>query len=69
MISPETLKKIARIVGSEHLLTSRDALSQYATDGTRLVFPPDAVAFPADSQQVSAILGLATERKFPVIPR
>ncbi|MBW2145265.1 MAG: FAD-binding protein [Deltaproteobacteria bacterium] len=69
MISTAVLREIIRIVGNEHLVTNRDALTEYATDGTKLEYMPDAVVFPADSAEVSGILRLATEKEFPVIPR
>jgi glycolate oxidase len=69
MISTEVLSKIIRIVGKEHLVTTRDALTEYATDGTKLEYMPDAAVFPADSAEVSEILRLATEKEFPVVPR
>ncbi|MBW1829680.1 MAG: FAD-binding protein [Deltaproteobacteria bacterium] len=69
MISTAVLRGIIRIVGNEHLVTTRDALTEYATDGTKLEYMPDAVVFPADSAEVSGILRLATEKEFPVIPR
>ena len=69
MISRPVIRDIIRIVGEEHLFTTRDIMAEYATDGTKLEFMPDAVAFPADSKEVSRILGLATKEGFPVIPR
>ena len=69
MISKSILRDLSLIVGREHLITSHDVLSEYASDGTRLEFLPDAVAFPRTSDEVSLILRLATREGFPVIPR
>ncbi|SPD76076.1 Glycolate oxidase subunit GlcD [uncultured Desulfobacterium sp.] len=69
MISKSTLRKIGHIVGADYLVHSGDMMADYATDGTRLEYMPDAVVFPADSDQVSQILFLATKKGFPVIPR
>ena len=69
MISRADLKQLSYIVGSQHLITTQDALVEYASDATKLAFMPDAVAFPGDSDQVSRILCLATKQGFPVIPR
>ena len=69
MISKAVLSAISDIVGREHLITAEKTLAEYATDATKLEFMPDAVAFPGNSQQVSQILQLATEKSFPVIPR
>jgi glycolate oxidase len=69
MISKAVLSEISDIVGLEHLITAEKTLADYATDATKLEFMPDAVAFPGNSQQVSQILQLATEKGFPVVPR
>jgi glycolate oxidase len=69
MISKAVLSEISDIVGLEHLITAEKTLADYATDATTLEFMPDAVIFPGNSQQVSQILQLATEKGFPVIPR
>jgi glycolate oxidase len=69
MISESVLKKISHIVGQERLLTSPEALIDYATDATKLEYMPDAVVFPANSQEISKILILATKTGVPVIPR
>jgi len=69
MISEEDLKEISHIVGKGHLITTQDALTEYASDATKLEFMPDAVALPKNSEEVSRILRLATKKGFPVIPR
>jgi glycolate dehydrogenase FAD-linked subunit len=69
MISPATIQALGKIVGSGHLVTSREALEPFASDATKLVFFPEAVVFPGSTGEVSSILRLATEEKFPVTPR
>jgi len=69
MIAGAVLKKISEIVGPKHLITKGSALADYASDATRLESTPDAVAFPSDSEEISRILRLATEKGFFVIPR
>jgi len=69
MISKAVLSEISDIVGLEHLITAEKTLADYATDATELEFMPDAVVFPGNSQHVSQILQLATEKGFPVVPR
>lgn len=69
MMSKAVFSEIADIVGCEYLMTAEKDMADYATDATQLAFMPDAVAFPENSQQVSQILQLATEKGFPVIPR
>jgi len=69
MISGKTLNKLTRIVGREHVITAPDALPEYGSDGTKLTYPPDAVVFPGTEQEVARILTLASESRFPVVPR
>lgn len=69
MIPDSLLQKLALMVGPEHVIASGDDLAAYATDGTKLVYPPDAVVFPGDASEVSGILKMATEEGFPVVPR
>lgn len=69
MIPAHILEHIGRIVGPGHLLAGREDLAEFASDATKLVYPPDAVAFPGTSREVAEILRLATEHGFAVIPR
>jgi glycolate oxidase len=69
MISKTVLREISRIVGHKHVITAQDALIEYASDGTKLEFMPDAVVFPGDSEEISQILRIATKEGFPVTPR
>jgi glycolate oxidase len=64
-----TINKLAEIVGQEHLTTTHEDLLCYSYDGSGLEFLPAAVAFPATTAEVSAIMKLATEKRFPVVPR
>ncbi len=69
MIPSSVLNQLADIVGHKNIIVHKEALSEYATDGTKLEFPPDAAVFPADTGEVSRILTLADTHGFPVIPR
>jgi len=69
MIKEPALKEISRIVGPQHLITQQDDLAEYSSDGTKLEYLPDAVAFPGNSEEISRILILANREPFPVIPR
>jgi len=69
MIDQADLEALAQVVGPSNLITTRSGLEVYATDGTKLVFSPDAVIFPNNTEETAKILRLATERGFPVIPR
>jgi len=65
----DTLKKLAAIVGPEHLTTSPEELLCYSYDGSGLEFPPEAVIFPGNTAEISAIMQLASKIGFPVVPR
>ena len=69
MIPPHVHRELARIVGPAHLATQAEIVAKYASDGTKMAFRADAVAFPADSHEISGILQLANREYFPVIPR
>ncbi|VAW41029.1 (S)-2-hydroxy-acid oxidase [hydrothermal vent metagenome] len=63
------IKKLQEIVGNERLTTAAEELSCYSYDGTGRIFPPEAVAFPDTPEEIAAILKLANEYRFPVVPR
>ncbi|MFH1217825.1 MAG: FAD-linked oxidase C-terminal domain-containing protein [Pseudomonadota bacterium] len=65
----ETINRLRAIVGQEHLTTAKEDLLCYSYDGTGREFPPEAVAFPGDAAQISAIMKLANITPFPVVPR
>ena len=69
MIEAPVLKALSDIVGPEHLAIQHDDLAEYATDASKLTFMPDAVAFPGTEEEISKILLLANQERFPVIPR
>ncbi len=69
MISGSILKDLSHILRPKYLITDKDTLVEYASDGTKLSYMPDAVAFPGNAVEVSRVLQLATEKGFPVIPR
>lgn len=68
-MTPECIHRIAEIVGSEHCRTSREDLHCYSYDASKRIFLPEAVALPDSTEQVSGLLRLANEERFPVIPR
>ncbi len=69
MISPQTLSQIEAIVGSQFLKVKEAEIDEYGSDGTRLHAMPEAVALPGSAEEVSAILVLATTKRFPVVVR
>ncbi|MBW2328687.1 MAG: FAD-binding oxidoreductase, partial [Deltaproteobacteria bacterium] len=65
----EILKKLRACVGKEYLLTAPEELACYSFDGTGQSFMPDAVVLPDSAEQIAALLTLANQYRFPVIPR
>lgn len=61
--------RLAEIVGAENLLVAPEKVEPYAQDAVKEKFPPEAVVFPAGAAEVSEILKLANERRFPVTAR
>jgi glycolate oxidase len=69
-LSEEVINKLASIVGQENILMDDDALSTYGRDKTEdLVFLPDVVVRPKNTQEVSEILKVCNEFRIPVTPR
>ncbi len=65
----EVLRTLRTILGREHLLTAEEDLACYSFDGSGGDILPQAVAFPDSTEQIAAILRLADQHRFPVIPR
>ena len=68
-MNPIIIKKIADVVGPGFCTTRREDLHCYSFDGTGKIVLPEAVAFPATTAEVAAIMRLASEYGFPVVPR
>ena len=68
-MEPGILKKLADIVGPQHLSVAPEDIACYAYDSTGLEYPPGAVAFPGTTAEVAAIMRLASGARFPVVPR
>ncbi len=63
------IKDLAAIVGPQHLLTAPEDCWTYAYDATDRAHAPEAVVFPGSAAEISQILKLANEHRFPVTPR
>ncbi len=69
MLSRETIRGLSKIVGRKHCRTDPEDLICYGYDATDLRYAPEAVVFPADVQEIVAIVSLANETPFYLIPR
>ncbi|MBA2339679.1 MAG: FAD-binding protein [Pyrinomonadaceae bacterium] len=62
-------ERLRAIVGAEHVLTEPERVEPYAQDAVKEKFPPEVVLFPRITKEISEILRLANERRFPVTAR
>ena len=66
---PEVLGRLREIVGAENVLVDEERVEPYAGDALKEKFPPEAVVLPRSAEEVSGVLRLANERRFPVTAR
>ena len=71
-ISQEIIAKLQALVGAQNVLTEGEQMEIYAHD--EVTDPayhhmPEAVVFAENAQQVAAVVKLANEHHFPVVPR
>jgi glycolate oxidase len=69
MMHDLVIKELAAIVGPGHLLTTPEECWTYAYDATDRAHMPDAVVFPGSAAEIAAVVRLANEHRFPVVPR
>lgn len=63
------IQELKQIVGPEYVLDSPQALLCYSYDATFHAGRPEAVVLPDSTDQVAAIMRLATRERIPVTPR
>lgn len=69
-LAQETLAKLARLVGSENLLTAREDLIPYSFDGTAALRQmPGCVALARTREEVAAVVRLANQTRTPLVTR
>ncbi|MET0648555.1 MAG: FAD-linked oxidase C-terminal domain-containing protein [Pyrinomonadaceae bacterium] len=66
---PEVLARLRETVGAENVLVDEERVEPYAGDALKEKFPPEAVVLPRSAEEISAILRLANEWRFPVTAR
>ena len=62
-------RKLQNIVGKANCSRKEEDLACYAYDATARTYLPEAVLFPGNTEEISAILNLANSENFFVIPR
>ncbi|MFT7003037.1 MAG: glycolate oxidase [Sulfurimonas sp.] len=69
MIDSKHLKHFTSIVGEDNVYSDKAHLIAYSYDATRAHFEPDAVVFPKNEDDISAILKYCNEHKIIIVPR
>ncbi|MBN2466822.1 MAG: FAD-binding protein [Deltaproteobacteria bacterium] len=69
MLKKKVIRRLEKIVGRENCSTCQADLVCYSYDAVNKRFLPDAVVFPANGAEISAVIDLANKEQFPVIPR
>ena len=69
MLPPPFLDSLRQIVGEDHLRTDDESRTVYGTDALKRGNPADAVVFPANALEISAIARLCNEHRIPLVPR
>jgi glycolate oxidase len=69
-INAESLAAITAIVGSDAVLSTPATIADYSHDETEdLVYYPEVVARPKDTQEVAALMRFCNQNLIPVTPR
>ncbi len=69
MIKNNHIEYFISIVGEENVKSDRAHLIAYCYDATKERFEPDAVVFPRNEQDVSAVLKYCNDNKIVIVPR
>jgi glycolate oxidase len=70
VLSDKILQKIRECVGADNVMVSPEDMAVYSYDATALLRQtPDAVVKAASVEQISALVKLANQEGFPIVPR
>lgn len=68
--NPKVQRRLREIVGgAEYVLVDDERVEPYSQDALKEKFPPEAVVLPRTAREISDILRLANEERFPVTAR
>ena len=68
-LTKSAFRKLQHIVGKEYCSREKEDLLCYAFDATARTYLPEAVVFPANTREISAVMSLASAEGFCVVPR
>ncbi|WP_205740468.1 FAD-binding oxidoreductase [Haloactinopolyspora alba] len=70
MVDDGVVARLRAIVGAEHVKVDDGAVAAFARDATPLYAArPDVVVLPGSTEEVAAVMRLATSERLPVVPR
>ncbi|BDY12662.1 FAD-linked oxidase C-terminal domain-containing protein [Hydrogenimonas cancrithermarum] len=69
MIDAKHIEALKTFVGNENVYHDKAHMIAYSYDATRERYEPDAVVFPRDEADVSAILRYCNEHRISIVPR
>lgn len=71
-VTDDIVAKLREVLSPRQVVTDASIIESYSHDetpGSEYVHMPDAVVFPENTEQVSAVIKLANQFRFPIIPR
>lgn len=69
-MTPQLIEQLKGLLGTEHLVLSRDDLEPFSHDETEdLVFWPEIGVQPRTLEEIEALLRFAQEKQIPITPR
>ena len=69
MATTALVRELRRVAGRQHVLDAPEDLLAYEYDATIERATPDAVVFPASTDEVAAVVRIAREHGVPLVPR
>lgn len=69
MIDAATMAALTAVVGAENASTAEADRICYSYDATQQSYLPDIILYPADAQEIAAIMRIANSARVPVFPR
>ena len=69
MIGANLVARIEEIAGKENVYLDKETRVCYSYDATNIKYLPEVIVFLNSATQISEIMKLANEHRFPVIPR
>jgi glycolate oxidase len=69
-VTPEIAQKLVDAIGADSVVTDAETLKPFASDYTEdLVFMPEVAVLPRTTEQVQALMRIASEHGIPLTPR